>query len=133
MDGEPSLCGRADEAEAGGDDRDLEGDRVDDEPSLGWPGRVHQTAQTGRLRRSGIIGRSRHALCVAGGRAPKGGARRIIKAGRRRKPNHCKTDHSDQQVDVDDSARIGARKIRNLSPKQEKLLAPRIDRSEVRI
>jgi hypothetical protein len=42
-------------------------------------------------------------------------------------------DHSGRHVDIDDSVRIGARKIRNLSPKQAKLLAPRIDRGEVRL
>jgi hypothetical protein len=46
---------------------------------------------------------------------------------------HDKTDHSGRYVDIDDSVRIGPRKIRNLSPKQEKLLAPRIEHSEVRI
>ena len=38
----------------------------------------------------------------------------------------CKTDHSGRHVDIDDS-RINARRIRSLSPKQEELLAPRID------
>ena len=45
--------------------------------------------------------------------------------------NHARTDHSGRHVDIDDS-RIGQRRIRNLSPKQEKLLA-RIDRGEVHI
>jgi hypothetical protein len=40
--------------------------------------------------------------------------------------------NSGRHVGVD-VTRIGARKIRNLSPKQEKLLPPRIDRSEVRL
>ena len=35
-DDEPSLCGRADEAGVSGGDQDLEGERADDEPSLGW-------------------------------------------------------------------------------------------------
>jgi hypothetical protein len=42
-------------------------------------------------------------------------------------------DPSCKHVEVDDSVRIGARKIRNLSAQQEELLAPRIDRTEVRI
>ena len=41
--------------------------------------------------------------------------------------SHARTDHSGRHVDIGDS-RIGQRRIRNLSPKQEKLLAPRIDR-----
>jgi hypothetical protein len=47
--------------------------------------------------------------------------------------SYTRTDHSGRHVDIDDSVRIGARKIRNLSPKQAKLLAPRIDRGEVRL
>ena len=46
--------------------------------------------------------------------------------------SHARTDHSGRHVDIDDS-RIGQRRIRNLSPKQEKLLTPQIDRGEVHI
>jgi hypothetical protein len=46
--------------------------------------------------------------------------------------SHARTDHSGRHVDIDDS-RIGQRRIRNLSPKQERLLAPRVDRGEVHI
>lgn len=59
--------------------------------------------------------------------------KRIVAAANARPSAHGRTDHSGQHVDIDDSVRIGARKIRNLSPKQEELLTPRIDRSEVRI
>jgi hypothetical protein len=39
-DDEPSLCGCAEMAGAGGDDR--EGERKDEEPALGWPERISQ-------------------------------------------------------------------------------------------
>jgi hypothetical protein len=117
VDGEPSLCGSADEAGAGGSDQDIEGERFDDEPSLGWPERLRQTAQPG--------GSDDRELSAETGK-------RIVDAARSRKWSHCKNDDSGRHVDVDD-IRIGTRKIRNLSPKQEKRLAPRIDRGEVRI
>jgi hypothetical protein len=101
-----------------GDDKDLEGDDADREPSLGWPERVVQTAQSG--------GSDDREFSAEPGRA-------VVKRSRRHKPAHCKTDHSGHHVDIDDSCRIGARKIRNLSSKQEKLLATRIDRGEVRL
>jgi hypothetical protein len=116
-DDEPSLCGTAEMAGAGGGDKDLEAGREDEEPSLGWPERMSQTAQTG--------GSDDREFAAEPGRG-------IVKAAMRRPPNHARTDHSGQHVDVDDM-RINARKIRNLSPKQEDLLAPRIDRAEVRI
>jgi hypothetical protein len=59
--------------------------------------------------------------------------RGVVTAAYDRPSTHCKADDSGRHVDIDDSCRIGARRIRNLSAKQEKLLAPLIDRSQVRI
>jgi hypothetical protein len=113
---EPSLCGVT--VEAGLDDRDLEGDDADREPSLGWPeDRVSQAAHPGNFDDRELAG---------------GAARCVVEAARGREPTHCTADNTGRHVDIDDS-RIGARRIRNLSAEQAELLAPRIDRSEVRI
>jgi hypothetical protein len=119
VDDEPSLCGSAEMAGTSGDDRDLEGDDSDREPSLGFPERGEGP--------SGHLGNfdDRELSAEAGAR--------VVRAARKRPATHIRTDHSGSHVDIDDSVRIGTRKIRNLSPKQEKLLAPRIDRGEVRL
>lgn len=117
VDAEPSLCGTAEMAGANGGDKDLEGEDFDREPSLGW-------TIDGCVTATNYEGCDRELAAEPG--------REIISAAYDRPPAHDKTDHSGRHVDVDDM-RIGTRKIRNLSPKQEKLLAPRIDRSEVRI
>ena len=114
-DDEPSLGGI--EACTGGDDKDMEGDDADREPSLGWPERLGQAAQPG--------GFDDRELAAEPGK-------RTVRAAKMRPGSHARTDHSGRHVDIDDS-RVGQRRIRNLSPKQEKLLAPRIDRGEVRI
>jgi hypothetical protein len=119
VDDEPSLCGiTAGEGLAGGD-RDLEGDDSDREPSLGWPeNRVSQSASPGNFD-------DREQAAEPG--------RDVVQAAYDRPSTHYKADASGGHVDIDDSCRIGTRLIRNLSAKQKGLLAPRIDRGEVRL
>jgi hypothetical protein len=112
-DDEYSLCGLTVESGNG----DLEGPLADDEPSLGWSERMRQVSEPG--------GSDDRELAGEPGRG-------VVAAAANWSPAHRMTDNSSRHVDVDDM-RIGARKIRNFQRQRRTSLAPRIDRSEVRL
>jgi hypothetical protein len=103
---EPSL--------GGGDGRDLEEDRADEEPSLGWTER----AEEGGGCCGGFEDRE---VCVAVG--TKAGYERF---------RASKID-GDPAAGVDVERGYGTRRIRNLSDRQQDIVRPKVNRSKVRV
>jgi hypothetical protein len=97
-----------------GDGRDLEEDNSDCEPSLGWTER----AEEGGGQCGGFEDRE---VCLPVGTA--------VAYSRYRQFDRWFTNNDGMHVDVD--ASFWLRRIRNLSERQRKILAPNVDRTEV--